>query len=359
MRRRQGRGRRRVWLAAAIAAVCGGSFAARKVRRFLGAALEGYPEVPADGGVVMTGSFSSTVKLDYEQGVAEKTYNHATRFVRLLYRLSFQAPFPYTSNRAALEAGQHRRTIAGLLTKHWFGENLIAPVVEVRDDPGGGYTLVTELVPGSAPTPGPRASAMLRALTGHFLDAGLPRWQVGYYNPRAIGNLIERADGSYRIIDLESNLVTPFLPPAATIRAIRIGQFPSFDDIDVGRLRGYLDANADALARSLDADERGGRRGVRGGGAALARERAALGQPRAAPGVSASSTSPPGSASPAPRRHASDDWRDARAAPGAAGGRPLRLMALVPARDRARRAAGRRVRRPEHRRGGRRGPSQP
>ena len=256
MRRRQGRGRRRVWLAAAIVAVCGGSFAARKVRRFLGAALEGYPEVPADGGVVMTGSFSSTVKLDYEQGVAEKTYNHATRFVRLLYRLSFQAPFPYTSNRAALEAGQHRRTIAGLLTKHWFGENLVAPVIEVRDDPGGGYTLVTELVPGSAPTPGPRASAMLRALTGHFLDAGLPSWQVGYYKPRAIGNLIERADGSYRIIDLESNLVTPFLPPAATIRAIRIGQLPSFDDIDVGRLRGYLDANADALARSLDADER-------------------------------------------------------------------------------------------------------
>ena len=96
---------------------------------------------------------------------------------------------------------------------------------------------------------------MLRRLTERFLEAGLPSWQVGYYNPRAIGNLIERADGSYRIIDLESNLVTPFLPPAAAIRAIRTGQFPSFDDIDVARLRAYLDARREALAQSLDAAE--------------------------------------------------------------------------------------------------------
>jgi hypothetical protein len=228
---------------------------ALRLRRFLGAALEGYPETPADGGVVMAGSISSTVKLDYETGVAEKTYNHATRVVRLLYRLSFQAPFPYTSNRDALEAAQHRRTIAGLLTQHWFGENLVAQVLEVRPVPGGGYTLVTELVPGGPPTPGPRARAMLRALTARFLEAGLPSWQVGYYNPRAIGNLIERADGSYRIIDLESNFVTPFLPPAATIRAIRIGQFPSFDDIDVGRLRAYLDAHREAIKGDLSAAE--------------------------------------------------------------------------------------------------------
>ena len=249
------RGRRWLVLSSALAIAHGALLGALRLRRFLEAALEGYPEVPAAGGVVMTGSISSTVKLDYESGVAEKTYNHATRFVRLLYRLSFQAPFPYTSNYAALEAAQHRRTIAGLLTKHWFGENLVAQVLAVRDDPGGGYTLVTELVAGVAPTPGDRSRAMLRCLTERFLEAGLPSWQVGYYNPRAIGNLIERADGSYRIIDLESNLVSPFLPPAATIRAIRSGQFPSFDDIDVGRLRAYLDAHHGALVRSLEADE--------------------------------------------------------------------------------------------------------
>lgn len=249
------RRRRALTVVAALVVALAAALGALRLRRFLGAALEGYPEVPPEGGVVMTGSISSTVKLDYERGVAEKTYNHATRFVRLLYWLSFQAPFPYTSNLDALEAARHRRTIAGLLTKCWFGENLVADILEVRRDPGGGYTLVTVLVPGSAPTPGPEARALLRSLTERFLEAGLPSWQVGYYNPRAIGNLIELADGSHRIIDLESNMVTPFLPPAATIRAIRNGQFPSFDDIDVGRLRAYLDEHSAYIAARLDEEE--------------------------------------------------------------------------------------------------------
>jgi hypothetical protein len=69
--------------------------------------------------------------------------------------------------------------------------------------------------------------------------------------PRAIGNLIERADGSYRVIDLESNLVTPFLPPKALVRAIRAGQYPSFDEIDTARLRTYLQENNEMLVSML------------------------------------------------------------------------------------------------------------
>ena len=70
--------------------------------------VDGHPPVPAGGGVVMTGSIASTVKLDYDRGTAEKSYE-PTRFVRALYRLSFQAPFPYAGNAAALEA---RGTVA-------------------------------------------------------------------------------------------------------------------------------------------------------------------------------------------------------------------------------------------------------
>ena len=88
-----------------------------------------------------------------------------------------------------------------------------------------------------------------------FLEAGLPTWQVGSYNPKAIPNLLEQHDGSYRIIDLESNLVTPVMPPAALIRAIRLGQYPSFDDLDVARVRGYLAANRDEIVRSLGEEE--------------------------------------------------------------------------------------------------------
>ena len=93
--------------------------------------VDAHPPVPAGGGVVMTGSIASTVKLDYDLGTAEKSYQ-PTRFVRALYRLSFQAPFPYADNAAALEAARHRRTVAGLLTKFWFGENMVARALDVR-----------------------------------------------------------------------------------------------------------------------------------------------------------------------------------------------------------------------------------
>ena len=88
-----------------------------------------------------------------------------------------------------------------------------------------------------------------------WLEAGLPTWQVGYYNPKAIPNLLERDDGSYRIIDLESNLVTPFMPPAALIRAIRAGQYPSFDDIDVKRMFGYLVEHREEIIAELGREQ--------------------------------------------------------------------------------------------------------
>lgn len=248
-------GRRWLPLWGAAATLYFGLLGLLRLRRFLSAALEGYPDVPEEGGVVMTGSVSSTVTLDYDLATAEKRYNHATRLVKLLYWLSFQGPFPYTSNEASLEAARHRRTITGLLTKYWFGTNLVAPVLDVRRGDDGVLALVTELVPGHAPTDLPRARALLRDLTTRFLEAGLPVWQVAHYNPRSIGNLIECADGSFRIIDLESNFVTPFLPPAALLRAVRIGQYPSFDDIDLGRLRHYLAAHSDDLERALGTAE--------------------------------------------------------------------------------------------------------
>ncbi len=211
---------------------------------------------PPATGVVMTGSISSTVKLDYDAGTAEKTYEPGA-FVKALYALSFQAPFPYTSNLPALEAARQRRAVIGLLTKYWYGENLVAPALDVRVEDNGKITFVTELVRGTAPLDLDRAKALLADLTERFLDSGLPSWQVGSYNPRSIGNLIEREDGSFRIIDLESNLVTPLLPPAAAIRAVRAGLYPSFDEIDVGRLEGYIDSNRESIVATLgyeDAD---------------------------------------------------------------------------------------------------------
>ncbi|MGE0057446.1 MAG: hypothetical protein AB7T32_05640 [Dehalococcoidia bacterium] len=242
-----------VWLALAMVDV---AFTAGWKRMLSGHGEDADFTPPPATGVVMTGSISSTVKLDYDAGTAEKTYEPGA-FVKALYALSFQAPFPYTSNLAAVEAARQRRAVIGLLTKYWYGENLVAPALDVRVDENGKITFVTELVRGTAPKDLDRAKALLADLTERFLDSGLPSWQVGSYNPRSIGNLIEREDGSFRIIDLESNLVTPILPPAAAVRAVRAGLYPSFDEIDVRRLEGYIDSNRESIVATLgyeDAD---------------------------------------------------------------------------------------------------------
>ena len=132
---------------------------------------------------------------------------------------------------------------------------MVAQALDVRREEDGRYTLVTELVRGTEPKDPRHAKLMLRQLTARFLDAGMASWQVGYYNPRAVGNLIEREDGSYRIIDLESNLVTPIMPAGAAVRAVRRVQYPSFDDIDMPRLEQYLATNHDELTAVLGPED--------------------------------------------------------------------------------------------------------
>ena len=132
---------------------------------------------------------------------------------------------------------------------------MVAQTLDIRREDDGRYTFVTELVRGTEPRDPRRATQTLRKLTERFLEAGLPTWQVGYYNPKAIPNLLERDDGSYRIIDLESNLVTPFMPPPALIRAIRAGQYPSFDDIDVNRMFDYLVEHRESIIATLGREQ--------------------------------------------------------------------------------------------------------
>lgn len=205
-------------------------------------------------GVVTTGSIASTVRLDYDRGTAHKTYEPPL-WVRVLYRLAFQAPFPYESNQAALEAARQRRRIIGSLTRFWFGSDLVSPVLGIHREANGRRSFVTKLVRGAAPKDKKQARRFLRALTRRFLEAGLPTWQVTPHNFRAPGNLIEQEDGSYRIIDLESNLVAPLMPVSGIVGAIRQGSFPAFDDIDVPRLDAYLGEHADEIAEALGEQE--------------------------------------------------------------------------------------------------------
>ena len=187
---------------------------------------------------VTVNGIASRVVLDRKQGTATKVYRKHF-LVRLLYWLAFQAPFPYRSNRAALKAAQYRRRIAGLITKFSLGRDIVAPVLEVRPE-GDGYAFVTEYVNGTKPRDKKRARQFLGRVTEVFIQTGLPTWQVTPHNPRAVGNLIETEDGDYRIIDLESNVVTPMLPLSGLWGAAREAHLPAFDDVDVPRLRSFV-----------------------------------------------------------------------------------------------------------------------
>jgi hypothetical protein len=200
--------------------------------------------------VVHTGSISSDVALDFKHNLAHKVY-HPKRYVRLLYWLAFQAPFPYVSNEAALEAARQRRIIVDQLAKFWFGHDLVADVVAINEVSDEGHDFVTELVRGDEPPHKRRVWRFLKQLDRRFIEAGLPTWQVTPYNPHAITNFIETKEGTYRIIDLESSLVALLYPVTAIPRLIREGIFPSFDDVDVIRLRKYVQRHASEIEYEL------------------------------------------------------------------------------------------------------------
>jgi hypothetical protein len=194
-------------------------------------------------------SIASTVLLDPQRGTATKLYRPPP-VVRLLYWFAFQARFPYESSMVALEAARHRREIASRLTTHRFGKDLVAHVTAVNCIHDR-CTFVTEYVPGEkAKNDGP-AKEFLSQVAETFAGAGLSVWQVNPRNPHAHTNLIRTPEGDFKIIDLESAVVTLLPAPGQWRSSLRSGNVPVFDDIDFPRLKGYVAANSTALEASL------------------------------------------------------------------------------------------------------------
>ena len=198
-------------------------------------------------------SIASVVILNPVRGTATKVYRPPA-LVRILYWLAFQAPFPYVSNSMALQAGDYRRKVANLLTLHRFGKRLVAPVLAVNDT-GGHYEFVTEYVAGEKVENDEAAREFLSQVSETFAEAGLSVWQVNPSNPHAQSNLIRTPNGDFKIIDLESALVTPFLPKGQRLSALKAGNFPVFDDIDFPRMRHYIATNLTALEVSLGSSD--------------------------------------------------------------------------------------------------------
>ena len=204
---------------------------------------------PVPSGVKIARSIASVVYLDEAAGTAAKEYRPPS-VVKALHRLAFQAPFAYQHSRAALEAAAAKRKIAGLLTKHQFGQDIVAPVLEIRSV-GGNYQFVTEFVPGDSPESNEEIEGTLSDLYTYFQDTGLPTWQIAPGNPHAYSNFIRTSQGQLKLIDLESAMVS-FSPPWKQLRAFaRDGHFPVFDDVDFVQLRGYVQVHALELKESL------------------------------------------------------------------------------------------------------------
>lgn len=165
---------------------------------------------------------------------------------RALYWVAFQAPFPYVANVHALWAAAYRRNLAGMLTEYWYGERMTAGVLGV-DRIGGRMALVSEFVDGVPAKDRAAAKAFLTDLRGRFEQAGLPTWQIDPRQPRAIDNVLQTASGSFRIVDLESGLVSPLASRSTWGRAVDRHMVPFFDDIFFDVLRSYLDREDAAM----------------------------------------------------------------------------------------------------------------
>ena len=207
------------------------------------------PAEPVVDGVTIAGSIASKVYLDWKAGMATKAY-HPTLPVRALYWMAFQAPFPYQGRRDALEAAAAKRKIAGLLTQHRFGYDMVAQVYGIHASDNG-YRFETELIEGVEPQSNIEVAELLGEMYAFFQETGLPTWQIAPGNPHAYSNFIRRPNGEMKLIDLESALVSVSYPWKELRPALRDGNFPIFDDVDFVQLSEYVNSQATELTMTL------------------------------------------------------------------------------------------------------------
>ena len=187
------------------------------------------------------------------------------------------APNPYTWNEEAIRCAALRRQLLTDLVEYWFGGE-----VGVANATGWGfndrmnaYELRCEFCPGRSaslhhPFSGPSdgqlrdlLTTVMKPLQEYLRETGFDGlvWQAGKSNPVATSNFLRhQSQGRPRWtwIDLESGvpalfpinpiaLLTFYLPKCFKHRR------PLFDDVDIERLRAWVDANAEPLERKLGA----------------------------------------------------------------------------------------------------------
>lgn len=186
---------------------------------------------------------------------------------RTLYRLSFQSPFAYQSNRDAILACFYRRRVAeAAIAGSDISASVASPLYVRYDQATDAWVLAAEWIVGRGIKPADADPLRIRRrlsntageaaheeidelvdtmsrLEKMLSQCGLvgSGWQV---DPRALvstANLL-RVNNEYTIIDLESG-IPAVLVPRYLIAGLLGGNLPPFDDLDANQLESWLVEN--------------------------------------------------------------------------------------------------------------------
>ncbi|MCH8003023.1 MAG: hypothetical protein IH934_00190 [Nanoarchaeota archaeon] len=188
------------------------------------------------------------------------------------------APNAYNWNEDAILSAYYRRQVLAELVDYWFGSKLrVAKSLDTKwNEEFKGYEITTEYIDGrhaSLHHPFSKQKEeelsdliknIMEPLQDRLIESGFDGllWQAGKGIPAASANfMLEQSNGDeneWAWIDLESGL-----PAVAPLNPISFFSFyllksikhkhPLFDDVDMDKLRAYIDENKEGLESKIDA----------------------------------------------------------------------------------------------------------
>lgn len=190
------------------------------------------------------------------------------------------APNPYAFNEDAIATAVSRRRILKTLVSFWFGDRLRLPhVLEASwNEDQRAYQIDMEFIRGRAAALHHHVATgnegeldelvhgIMRPLQGHLREAGFDGlvWQAGLGNPVASSNFLLEPNSSdaemntFVWIDLESGVPALFPLNPLTLLSFYLPKSVRhrcalFDDVDVERLRAYLEHDRGRLVSRIGA----------------------------------------------------------------------------------------------------------
>ncbi len=186
------------------------------------------------------------------------------------------APNPYAWNEDAVESAHYRREVLSLLISFWFksGVRIAKSYGTDWHETEKAFKITTEFISGrpvalrhpfSNDTDKELASlvkGVMKPLEKKLIEAGFDGlvWQAGKGNPIALNNFLLDRNGDWVWIDAESGVPALFpLNPLSLLsfyipKSLKFRR-PMFDDVDIIKLRNYIETNHDQLGKKLGDDK--------------------------------------------------------------------------------------------------------